>query len=111
MKKFKKWPGPKPLPLLGTLFHSYIIEKLGTTKEVLYGGVKWVRHMSKKHGKVFVAWTFSEPLIFICDPAVIRFLSADTERVIKVGSRKFLSDNSRATAIEILCHVLLACLF
>ena len=58
--------------------------------------------MSKKHKKVFVAWTFTEPMVFVCDAAVIRFLLTD-ERILKVTSvacAKF--DICRATVILLL---------
>jgi cytochrome P450 len=70
-KKFKNWPGPRCTPILGNI------------REILSsGGIKWIREMSKKHKKVFVAWTFTEPMVFVCDAAVIRFLLTD-ERIIK----------------------------
>lgn len=71
IRKFKDWPGPKPKPIIGTV------------QGVLYGGVKWVRQMTKKHGKVFVSWTFTDPMVFVTDPAVIRFLLTDTDRCQK----------------------------
>jgi cytochrome P450 len=71
VRKFKNWPGPRCLPIIGNI------------REMLsYGGVKWIRQMSKKHRKVFVAWTFTEPMVFVCDPPVIRFLLTD-DRIIK----------------------------
>jgi len=81
IRKFKNWPGPSCKPIIGNI------------REILsYGGVKWVRQMSKKHKKVYVAWTFTEPMILVCDPAVIRFLLTD-DRIIKgYGYRTTMRD-------------------